>query len=145
MTIGTTHQVAADVMTPEVISVLGVASILEVAEVMRDNDVGDVMVVEDGRLVGVLTDRDIAVRVLAAGLDPLLTRAGQVRSEQPHTAGPATPVEDIVGMMREHAVRRVPVVDEAGRPLGAISIGDLAAVREPTSALASISVAPPNR
>lgn len=139
------QQVAADVMTPEVISVLAGTTIAEAAERMRDNDVGDVMVIEDGRLVGMLTDRDLVVRVLAAELDPLLIRAGQVCTEDLYAVAPTTPVEQVVQMMRERAIRRVPVVDEDGTPIGAISIGDLAAARQPNSPLASISVAPPNR
>lgn len=146
MTTDTTEQqLAADVMTPEVISVLAGATIVEAAERMRDNDVGDVMVIQDGRLVGVLTDRDVVVRVMAPELDPLTTRAGQVCTEDLYAVSPSTPVDQVVRVMRERAIRRVPVVDEDGTPVGAISIGDLAAARQPNSPLASISVAPPNR
>lgn len=137
-------QLAADVMTPEVIGVASVSTVTETAELMRDNHVGDVFVMEGDRLLGILTDRDIVVRVIAPGLDPIATRAGQVCSEDLIAVTPETPVEEVVRVMRERAVRRLPVVDEHGRPVGAISIGDLAAARQPNSALADISLAPPN-
>lgn len=141
----TMEQLAADVMTPDVVSVPGIATIVEAAEAMRDNDVGDVFVVEEERLIGVLTDRDIVVRVMAGDLDPLTTRAAQVCGADPYGVSPSTPVSHVVEVMRERAIRRIPVVDEHLRPVGAISIGDLAVVREPNSPLAAISVAPPNR
>jgi CBS domain-containing protein len=139
-----TGQLAADVMTPEVIGVASVSTVTETAELMRDNHVGDVFVMDGDRLLGILTDRDIVVRVIAPGLDPIMTRAGQVCSEDLIAVTPETSIEEVVRVMRERAVRRLPVVDDHGRAIGAISIGDLAAARQPTSVLADISLAPPN-
>jgi CBS domain-containing protein len=135
---------AADVMTPEVISVASIATVTEIAEQMRDNHVGDVFVMDGKRLIGIVTDRDLVVRVIAAGLDPVMTRAGQICSEDLVAVTPHTPLEEVTRVMRERAVRRLPVVDDNGHPVGAISIGDLAAARQPTSVLADISLAPPN-
>lgn len=134
----------ADVMTSEVISVASIATVTETAERMRDNHVGDVFVMDGDRLIGIITDRDLVVRVIAEGLDPVMTRAGQICSEDLVAVTPQTPIDEAVRVMRERAVRRLPVVDDAGHPVGALSIGDLAAARQPTSALADISLAPPN-
>jgi CBS domain-containing protein len=135
---------AVDVMTPEVIGVTVIATVTEAAEQMRDNHVGDVFVMDGNRLIGIVTDRDLVVRVIAAGLDPVMTRVGQVCSEDLIAVTPQTPLEEVVRVMRERAVRRLPVVDDDGHPVGAISIGDLAAAHQPTSVLADISLAPPN-
>lgn len=139
-----TTRTVADVMTEDVVSVRATAPVREAAEAMRDHDIGDVVVVNDGLVSGVVTDRDLAVRVLAGRMDPNTTVVGDVCTPNVVAARRDTTVEEAVEAMRDWAVRRLPVVDTDGRPVGVVSIGDLARVQDPQSALADISSAPPN-
>lgn len=113
------------------------------ARAMRDNAVGAVMVVRDGHLHGVVTDRDIVVRGITDGRAPEELSVGDVCSPAPVTVRPDDDVSEVVRLMRDRAVRRVPVVD-AGEPVGLVSIGDLAVGYGGESVLAEISAAPPN-
>jgi CBS domain-containing protein len=123
---------------------LGAQSLLtDAASAMRDSDIGDVIVLEGGSVFGILTDRDIVVRGIASGKDPSTTRLDEICSRDLTAISSDTRVEDAVQIMREKAVRRLPVVDN-GKPVGVVSIGDLAVARDPSSALADISEAPPN-
>jgi len=131
-----------EVMTPGVVAVGPDASLVEAAQLMRARDVGDVLVTGDGRVVGVLTDRDITLRAVADGADPLTVSAQAVCTPHPVVVGPDDPVSRAVDLMRGHAVRRLPVVED-GRPVGMVSLGDLAVAQDPTSALAEISRAAP--
>lgn len=132
-----------DVMTPHVVAVPSGATLVEAAQLMRAQDIGDVLVSDQGLLVGVLTDRDIMLRAVAEGADPLTVSARAVCSPDPVVIGPDEPVSAAVTLMREHAVRRLPVV-EKGTPVGIVSLGDLAVSRDPDSALADISRAEPD-
>jgi len=124
--------------------VLGAQSLLaDAARAMRDSDIGEVIVVEGGNLFGIVTDRDIVVRGIASDKDPSTTRLDEICSRDLATVSSDTPVEDAVRIMRDKAIRRLPVV-EAGKPVGVVSIGDLAVERDPVSTLADISKAPPN-
>jgi CBS domain-containing protein len=135
----------SDVMTPMPTTVRASQTVAEAANNMRQIDVGSMIVVDDsGAVVGIVTDRDIAIRVVAQGLDPQTTIVGEISSEDPTTLSSADSVEQAVHLMRERAVRRLPVVEE-GRPVGIVSIGDLAIDRDPRSALAEISREVPNR
>jgi CBS domain-containing protein len=91
-----------------------------------------------------LTDRDVVVRAVAEGRDPKSIKVGEIVSEDVATVTPDEPVDKVVSLMREKAIRRVPVVD-GGRPVGVVSLGDLAVERDSKSALADISAAEPNR
>lgn len=139
-----TPQSVGNVMTPEVIGVSPSAPVTEAAEMMREYDVGDVLVVEDGRAQGIVTDRDLAVRVLAAHREPESTTVREICSEDLISVLPDVPVSEAVGLMREHAIRRLPVIAADGQPQGVVTIGDLAVAEDPKSALADISAAPPN-
>ena len=133
-----------DVMTTNPQALPESTLVREAAETMRANDIGDVVVVDnDGVISGILTDRDIVVRVVAAGRDPRATRIGDIASRELTAASPDDPIGRAVQLMRERAIRRLPVVDR-GKPVGIVSIGDLALDRDPDSALADISAAPPN-
>jgi CBS domain-containing protein len=132
-----------EVMTPRVVSLPADATVAEAAQRMRDEDIGNVLLVDDGQLVGLLTDRDIVVRVLANQLDPALTRASEVCSSGVVSVEASTSTDEAVTIMRTSAVRRLPVVED-GQPIGVVSIGDLAVNQDPKSALASISAATPN-
>lgn len=133
-----------DVMTAEPVCVEAGSSLAEAARLMRDADVGPITVLDRGALCGIVTDRDIVVRAIAEGRDPDGTRVGEIVSGDLATIAPDDEVEAAVALMRERAVRRLPVVED-GRPVGIVSIGDLAKDRDPRSALADISSAPPNR
>ncbi|WP_372352551.1 CBS domain-containing protein [Streptomyces sp. KL116D] len=136
-------ELVRDVMTPSVVTVRPDASLVEAAQLMRAQDIGDVLVTDDRRLVGVLTDRDIALRAVADGADPLTISAQAVCTPNPVAIGPDEAVSAAVTLMREHAVRRLPVVED-GHPVGMVSLGDLALTQDPTSALADISGAEPD-
>ena len=114
------------------------------AHVMRDEDVGAVLVLDDGALHGILTDRDIAVRLVAEGRDPSSTAVRDIASSDPTSIESGDRIEDAVRLMRERALRRLPVV-ESGRPVGIVSLGDLAVERDSDSALAEISASYPGR
>lgn len=115
-----------DVMTPGVVAVGPDASLVEAAQLMRAQDIGHVLVATEGRLVGVLTDRDIAMRAVADGADPLTVSAQAVCTPNPVMVAPDDAVSAAVSLMLENAVRRLPVV-ENGQPVGMVSLGDLAA------------------
>jgi CBS domain-containing protein len=119
------------------------ATLAEVARIMRDDGVGAVVVVENGAAAGLVTDRDIVVRAVADGRDPNSSSIGEVASRDLRTLTPDQDVEDAIRLMREWDVRRVVVVQD-GRPVGILSIGDLAIERDPDSLLADISGEPPN-
>ena len=118
--------------------------VLQAAQVMRDNDIGDVIVVEDGQVIGIVTDRDIAVRAVAEGRDAESATVGDIATTGIQAIEPDASVDDALRMMREHDIRRLPVVKN-GRPVGIISLGDLAVEREPESTLADISAAAPDQ
>lgn len=132
-----------EVMTPGPVTLSKTATLKQAAEAMRDQAIGDILIVDGERICGILTDRDIAVRAVAEGRDPQKTRVGDVATTDMSLLGPDDKVEDAVKVMRERAVRRVPIV-EGSIPIGIVSIGDLAVETDPESALADISAAAPN-
>ncbi|GHH91819.1 CBS domain-containing protein [Streptomyces capillispiralis] len=132
-----------DIMTGAPVTVGPQTSVAEVARVMRDRDLGAVLVTDGDRLRGMVTDRDLVVRSLATGGDPEETTVAGACSEDLVTVGPDDDLDRAVRLMREHAVRRVPVVED-GRPVGVVSLGDVAMERDPESALGDISVARPH-
>lgn len=132
-----------EIMNPNLVAVDARATLVEAARQMRDADTGAIILVEDGLLRGVLTDRDVVVRAVAEGKDPAKTSVESVCSTVLHTVAPDQTIEAVVALMREHALRRVPVTD-SGRPVGIVSLGDLAIERDEDSALADISSAQPN-
>ncbi|MFI1167732.1 CBS domain-containing protein [Streptomyces sp. NPDC020801] len=135
-----------DVMSPGAVAVEPMASLEIAARVMREQNVGDVLVAYDCDLFGVLTDRDIVVRAVAEGRDLHDTTAGSVCTRPPVvTLTPDDTTDHAVELMRRYAVRRLPVVEHGGCPVGMVSLGDLATAEDPHSALADISKADPNR
>lgn len=132
-----------NVMTTDPTTLPQDATVADAARRMRDEDIGDVLVVRDGELSAILTDRDIAVRVVAEDRVPSETRLNEVASKDIATLSPDDTIADAVRIMGSRALRRVPVVED-GRPVGIVSIGDLAVDRDTGSALADISAAEPN-
>ncbi len=133
-----------DVMTANPVMLDDSTPLVEAARAMRDRHIGDVFVMRGGSLAGIVTDRDIVVRAVAAGRELGATQLGDVCSADLVTLSPDDTIDAAAQRMRERAVRRVPVVD-GDRPVGVVSIGGLAIERDPQSALADISSAPGNR
>jgi CBS domain-containing protein len=132
-----------EVMTADPRTVEPSATLADAARAMRDDDVGAVLVVDNGNVTGIVTDRDIAVRAVADGADPETTKVADVCSEQLTTLTVDQTVEDAIRIVRERAVRRIPVLQD-GRAAGIVTIGDLAIERDERSALADVSAARPN-
>ncbi|GAA2457634.1 CBS domain-containing protein [Streptomyces glaucus] len=134
-----------DVMSPGAASVEPMTTLTRAARLMRERDVGDVLVAYDCDLFGILTDRDIVLRAVAEGHDPDATTVGQVCTRPPVvTLAPDDTTDRAVELMSRYAVRRIPVVERGGCPVGVVSLGDLAAAAEdPGPALAEISRAAP--
>jgi CBS domain-containing protein len=101
------------------------ASCLDAARRMRDMGVGSLVVAERKRPLGVLTDRDIVIRVVARGLDPEKVTAGEVMSERPIFVSQTRDVTTVLELMRDEGVRRVPVVDENHELVGVVALDDL--------------------
>lgn len=132
-----------EVMTPAPVTVGTLTGINEVARRMRDEDIGAVLVTEGTRLRGLVTDRDLVVRVLATHRNPDETTVAEACSPELVTASPEDDAGHAVQLMRQHALRRLPVV-EKGEAVGMVSLGDLAVDRDPSSALGDISGSSPN-
>ena len=132
-----------DVMTPNPVTLPGTTSVQDAARAMRDQAIGDVIVIEHNQVCGIITDRDIVVRTVAEEQDPATTTLADICSHSLLTVLPTDSVEQAVQLMRTHAIRRLPVVD-GGKAGGILSLGDLAVERDPDSALGEISAALPN-
>ena len=114
-----------DVMTPGVRTVSPSQSLAEAAEVMKGEDVGSVPVVEEGRLAGIVTDRDIVTRAVAERRDPQTVKVDEVASRQLVTVEPEQDLDEALALMARHQVRRLPVV-EAGQLVGMLAQADVA-------------------
>ncbi|MFC7882770.1 CBS domain-containing protein [Streptomyces sp. NPDC057376] len=136
-------QYVRDIMTGHPVTVEPQTSVTAVARLMRDRDLGAVLVTDGDELRGLVTDRDLVIRSVADGGDPEQTTVAGACSDDLVTVRSDEELDHAVEVMREHAVRRVPVVED-GRPVGIVSLGDLAMERDPESALGDISVARPN-
>ena len=101
-------------------------SIVDAAKVMRGEDAGIAPIVDGDRLVGVITDRDIAIRVVAAGRDPDATKVEEIASWTLVTVDPDQELEEALRLMAEHEVRRLPVVEEDGRLVGIVAEAEVA-------------------
>jgi signal-transduction protein with cAMP-binding, CBS, and nucleotidyltransferase domain len=136
-------QKAREVMTPAPVALPSNTLLTDAAKRMRDQGIGTVLVHDDDQLKGLVTDRDIVVRAIAAEQNPATTTIGSICSDRLVTVGPDDSASDAVRHMRANAVRRIPVV-ENGQAIGILSIGDMAIERDESSALADVSAAPPN-
>jgi CBS domain-containing protein len=134
-----------DLMSRRTIKMAGSSTVDEAAREMRTESVGAIIVEDGGRICGIVTDRDIAVRVVGEGRDPKTTPLGTVCSKDLTTISPDDDLDRAIQMMRQKAIRRVPVVDAQNQPVGMLSLGDLAQDRDARSVLGQISAAPPNQ
>lgn len=114
-----------DVMTSNPATVQADATVVEAARIMRDQDTGIVPVVENERLSGTLTDRDIAVRVVAEGREPESTTVREIASTDVVSVEPEQDLSEALRLMAEHQVRRLPVV-ENDRLVGIVAQADVA-------------------
>jgi len=133
-----------EVMTPHPVTFQASTPVTDAARAMREYNMGDVVVKQDGKLCGIVTDRDIVIRVLGAGKDPSSTDLGSIRTHPLLTISPDQSTSEAVELMRERAVRRLPVL-ENDTVIGIVSLGDLAARLDRRSALGAISAAQPNQ
>ncbi len=117
---------AQDIMSKNPRTVTPEATVREAARLMQEEDVGIVPVVDQDRLVGLITDRDIAIRVVAEGRSD--ARVREVMSENPKSMRPSDDVNDVLEMMGREKVRRVPITDDRGALVGIVAQADI--VRE---------------
>jgi CBS domain-containing protein len=119
---------AREIMSKNPTCVTPDTPLVDAARLMKDENIGVVPVVESSnsrRLVGVLTDRDIAIRAVAEGRDGATTSVGHIMSTDIHTSAPDDSVNDIMALMGSEQIRRIPIVDERGDVVGIIAQADI--------------------
>ena len=115
-----------DAMTSNPKGVDTSTTIVDAARLMKSEDVGPLPVVEGDRLVGMVTDRDIVLRVVAEGKDPQSATVGEIASRDLITVDPQQDLDEGLRLMAQHQVRRLPVVEEDGRLVGILAQADVA-------------------
>lgn len=131
-----------DIMSPAPVCMASGESVAAAARGMKEHDTGTVLVLSDGRLSGLVTERDIMVRVLAENRDPLTMLVGDICSGELAVLGPDDEVEQAARLVRERAVRRIPILAD-GTAVGMVYIGDLALdAGEPSTLTALAAVRP---
>jgi CBS domain-containing protein len=115
-----------ELMTANPKSLENTSTVVEAARLMREEDAGIVPVVEGEKLVGTVTDRDIALRVVAEGRSPESTTVGEIASRELVTIDPQQDIDEALRLMARHQVRRLPVVEEDGRLVGIVAQRDIA-------------------
>ena len=137
-----------DVMTPNPATVSERDSIKRVAEIMRREDAGVVPVVDGRKVIGIITDRDIVVRLVAEGKDPANATVKEAMSGKVRAVKEDMPVNEVLQLMSHEQIRRVPVINSNNELIGIVSIGDIASdSKEPVKlarTVEEISEAPPN-
>ena len=131
-----------DLLKGDTVTVEASATVQDAAKLMDENDIGNVLVVENNEVQGIVTDRDIVVRVLAKG-DGADASVREAATTDLETLEPDASIDEAIQKMEQGNVRRLPVVED-GKPVGVISLGDLAQAKDKDSALADISSASPN-
>jgi CBS domain-containing protein len=115
-----------EVMTSDPRSVSPDAPVADASRIMRDEDTGIVPIVEDGKLIGTITDRDIVVRLIAESRDASSAIVRDIASTDLVTVDPQQDLDEALRLMAQHQVRRLPVVEEDGRLVGILSQADVA-------------------
>lgn len=116
---------AREVMTGSIVDCSPQVSVADAAKLMRNRKTGDVLVTDEGKLVGILTDRDIAIRVTAKSLDPDQVLVRDVMSTHVRTGEPSWNLDKIAKTMGKHQIRRLPIAED-GVPIGMVSLSDIA-------------------
>lgn len=139
-------QAIREVMSTDLVMLPADTSVQDAARTMRDRNIGDVIVEKNGELFGIVTDRDLVVRAMAEGKDAANTNLESICSHGLITLTADQTVKDATQLMKDKALRRLPVVevDDAGKVIGIISLGDIAVEKHPKSALGKISAAGAN-
>lgn len=132
----------SEIMAPTPVTARPENTVVDVARIMRSEDIGAVLITSDEKLVGLVTDRDLVVRALADNINPE-TPVGELCSDRLQSVSPRLDVIQAAEVMRNAAVRRLPVVED-GRPVGMLSLGDIAVESAPESVLGGISSKMPN-
>jgi CBS domain-containing protein len=137
-----------DVMTPNPECVTDKDSLLQAARIMRDKDTGIVPVVDGKKIIGLITDRDIVVRAIADGKNISDVRVNEIMTKSVRSVKEDSTVDEVLNLMGNAEIRRVPVVNTNNELVGIVSIGDLASKtardNKVGKAVESISEAPPN-
>ena len=128
----------SDIMTKDLVYSLPGDMVSDVAQLMKNEDIGPVLIVDDShdgkRLVGIVTDRDLAIKVVGEGRDPKSTRVEDVMTDSLVTCRADDDVENSMRAMAQNQLRRIPVVDDSGQLVGIISQADVATrLNEPQS------------
>lgn len=132
-----------EIMTKDPITIDESSTVVEAAKAMQQADIGPALITSGDKLRGILTDRDIVVRVVAEGQDPGSIKAIDIATTNVQTISPDAEAGDAVRLIKENNIRRI-VVAENDQPIGIVSIGDLAVALDEDSVLADISSEPPN-
>jgi CBS domain-containing protein len=119
-------QIIKDVMTSNPCSIDAEKSVAYAAKMMREEDVGLAPIVEGDKLIGMLTDRDIAIRVVAEGRNPEQVKVADVASKQVVTIDPQQDLDEAMRIMAKHQVRRLAVLEEDGKLVGVVAQADIA-------------------
>lgn len=133
-----------DIMTKNPITLTANTSLLEAARAMRDNDIGVVVVENNGQLLGLVTDRDIVIRAIAENRDVANTNLESICSKDVTSVSPNQSDTEAVQLMRQKSIRRLPVVQN-GKVVGILSLGDLAIENDSRSVLGQVSAAAANK
>ena len=120
------------------------ATTAQVAQIMRDDGIGSVVVLDGDHVLGLVTDRDIVVRAVASERDPTAIAISEICSTELVFVRSDDTIDNAAELMRAHALRRLPVIDDKDQLVGMVSLGDLAMHRDQHSALAEISGQKPN-
>jgi CBS domain-containing protein len=115
-----------DAMTPSVRTASPSQSLADAAQMMKSDDVGSIPIVEEGRLVGIVTDRDIAIRAVAESVDPSAVTIADIASRDLVTVDPDQDLDEALALMARHQLRRLPVVEEDGQLVGILAQADVA-------------------
>jgi CBS domain-containing protein len=132
-----------EVMTANPIAMDVNSTVAAIARQMRDEAIGDVIVTEGDKVCGIVTDRDIAVRAVAADADTRAITAADVLTRDPVTVAPDDDIKAAEGLMRVHAIKRLPVL-EGDRLVGVVALGDISVEEAPESLHAAIAAEDPN-
>ena len=119
------HQSIQEAMTPNPTTIDPGTTAEEAARTMKSEDIGSLPIVEGDRLVGVVTDRDLTIRILAEGKS-VDTTVGEIASKDVVTIDPQQSLEEAARLMAEHQVRRLPVTEEDGKLVGILAQADVA-------------------
>jgi CBS domain-containing protein len=121
------------IMTTDITKATPENTLVYVATMMRDEDIGSLPIVDGNGLIGIITDRDIVIRAIADGKDPSTTKVEEVLSEELESVEPDTDVTDAADLMASRRIRRLPVVED-GQLVGMVSLGDIAIKHEDSTA-----------